>query len=107
MRSRILPSFVLTMRRMLASVPSTTYSRSPLTNTPHGVLKWFHCLRNFPFLIEHLHALVAAIADVEAAVRIDRDAVRLVELSGLGAFAAPPRQKRAVFRIFHDARVGA
>src|SRR5688572_31578526 len=39
--------------------------------------------QELPFLIEHLHALVAAIADIEAAIRIDRDAVRLVELSRL------------------------
>src|SRR5207248_5452422 len=41
-------------------------------------------------LIEHLDALVAAIADVEPSLRVDGDAVRLVELSRLGSL--PPHQ---------------
>src|SRR5439155_4075310 len=58
-------------------------------------------------LIEHLDALVAAIADVEPPLRIDGDAVRLVELSRLGPLAAPPSDELAVLRVLDYPRVGA
>ncbi len=62
-------------------------------------------------LVEHLDALVAAIGDVEPALGVDLDAVRIVELERQAAFgadaAAPRLDELAVLREAHQPVVAA
>src|SRR5258708_16382826 len=61
--------------------------------------------KEFSISIEDLDAAVAAVRDVNIVVRIDRDAVRGVELAGLVAGFAPGFEPVAVLVHFGDARI--
>src|SRR5215470_5593673 len=57
-------------------------------------------------LIENLDAVVAAVANEQAALRVHRDRVRPVKFAGARAFLAPGLDELAVLRELHDPRVG-
>ena len=59
----------------------------------------------FAVAVEHLHAMVLAIRDIDPAVGVGADVVHDVELAGTAARAAPREQQLAVGRIFVHARV--
>ncbi len=58
-------------------------------------------------VVEHLHPVVRAIGDVHVALRVDREAVRQVELARLrsGPLAADLLQEPSVLVVLHDAMV--
>ena len=58
-----------------------------------------------PLAVEHLDAPVAAVGDVDVALRVGGDRVRRVELAGLRALAAPRFQPFAVPVHLGDARI--
>ena len=59
----------------------------------------------FAVAVEHLHAVVLAVGDIDPAVGIGRDIVDDVELAGIGAGLAPGFEQLAVRRIFVDAGI--
>ncbi len=59
----------------------------------------------FAVAVEHLHAVVLAVGDIDPAVVIGGDIVDDVELAGIGAGLAPGFQELAVRRIFVDAGI--
>src|SRR5262249_24941507 len=63
-------------------------------------------LEKFPVLVEDLDAVVGAVADEDAALGVDGNRVRRVELSGRRAFLAPRLDELPVLRELDDARVG-
>ena len=56
-------------------------------------------------VVEHLHASVAAVADVDVAVRVHRHRVRQIQLPSLAAARAGLFDEAAVLVELHDARV--
>ena len=72
---------------------------------PHGRPGVFHLAHELAVRIEDLDALVLAIGHPEQPVRIDRDAVRDLELPGRRAFAAPRRDELPVLVELQDARI--
>src|SRR6266852_3020757 len=61
--------------------------------------------KEFSIGVENLDAAIAAIGDVNVIARIDGDAVRCVELTGLIAGFAPGLEPVSVFVDFCDARI--
>ena len=59
----------------------------------------------FAVAVEHLHAMVLAVGDIDPAVGIGGDVVDDVELAGIGARLAPGLQQLAVGRVFVDAGI--
>src|SRR6266481_7038480 len=59
----------------------------------------------FAVAVEHLHAVVLAVGDIDVAVGIGRDIVDDVELAGIGARLAPGLYELAVGRVFVDAGI--
>src|SRR6185295_12871177 len=59
----------------------------------------------FAVAVEHLHAVVLAVGDIDPAVGIGRDIMDDVELAGIGAGLAPGFQQLSVRRIFVDAGI--
>ena len=59
----------------------------------------------FAVAVEHLHAVVLAVGDIDPAVGIGRDIVDDVELAGIGARLAPGLEQFSVRRIFVDAGI--
>src|SRR5262249_11587433 len=55
--------------------------------------------------VEHLHAMVLAVGDIDPAVLVGGDVVRDVELPGIGPGGAPAHQVFAVGRVFVDAGI--
>ena len=62
--------------------------------------------QELPVLIEDLQPHVAAVGDEQAAARIEREAVRRLELAGRGPELAPRLDELAVLRDLRDARDG-
>src|SRR4249920_879773 len=58
-----------------------------------------------PVFVKHLDAIVRAIGDVDAAIFIDRDRVRRLELTVTGAARAPHQEKLAVLVELGHARI--
>ncbi len=50
----------------------------------------------FAVAVEHLHAVVLAVGDIDIAVGIARDVVHDVELAGIGARFAPAQHQLSV-----------
>src|SRR6185312_12344967 len=59
----------------------------------------------FAVAVEHLHAMVLAIGDIDPAIGVGRDVVHDVELPGIAARLAPGFQQLAVGRIFVHAGI--
>ena len=59
----------------------------------------------FAVAVEHLHAMILAVGDIDPAIGIGRDVVDDVELAGIGAGLAPAFEQFAVGRVFVDAGV--
>ena len=55
--------------------------------------------------VEHLHAMVLAVGDIDPAVVVGGDVVGDVELAGIGAGGAPAHQVLAVGRVLVDAGI--
>src|SRR6185437_15518525 len=62
-------------------------------------------LQELAFSVEHLDAVVLAVAHIDAVLRVDRDGVRGVEVAWLRPALAPSRYPIAVFIHLRDARV--
>src|SRR5258706_5081500 len=61
--------------------------------------------RRIEIVVEHLHARVAAVADIYQALGVNRDRVRRIELTGGAAPAADVSDESAALVVLHDARV--
>src|SRR6184192_152969 len=59
----------------------------------------------FAIAVEHLHAMVLAVGDIDPAIRIAADVMRDVELAGIGAGLAPGEQEFTVRAEFMDPRI--
>ena len=59
----------------------------------------------FAVAVEHLHAVVLAVGDIDPAVGVGDDVVDDVELAGIGAGLAPGLDQLAVGRVFVDAGI--
>src|SRR5215469_8569385 len=70
-----------------------------------GTAELFPLGEKFPVLVENLDAVVYAIADEQAALRVERDGVRLMKLAGTRSFAPPGLDEFSVLRKFDDAIV--
>ena len=85
---------------------SAEYRMSFLSmNKPLGLPNWVQLAMWLAVLVEDLHAVVLAVADEEAPLRIHRERVRVEKLSGSRARLAPRLDERAVFRELDDAVV--
>ena len=58
-------------------------------------------------LIENLNAIVAAVADEETPLGVERQRVGLIELDGPGSFLAHDRDQLSVLGELQNARIGA
>src|SRR5580692_1443968 len=59
----------------------------------------------FAVAVEHLHAVVLAIGDINPSIDVGDDVVDDVELAGIGARLAPCLQQLSIRRVFMDAGV--
>ena len=59
----------------------------------------------FAVAVEHLHAMVLAVGDIDLAVVVAGDVVDEVELSRPGAGLAPREQQFSIGRVFVDAGI--
>ena len=59
----------------------------------------------FAVAVEHLHAMVLAVGDIDPAVGVGGDIVHDVELAGIGAGLAPAFDQLAVRRVFVHAGI--
>ena len=73
--------------------------------TAHGAADVVVDRAQHQVVVEHLHAGVAAVGDVDVALRVDRDRVRRAELARLGAARADRLDEPAVLVVLDDARV--
>src|SRR5581483_9569688 len=65
----------------LLSAPATTQRARPVQIVPLRLV--------LAVAVEHLHAMILAVGDVDKAVGVGRDVVHDVELAGIGAGLAP------------------
>src|SRR5881398_3393065 len=72
---------------------------------PLGRPNCFHSAMK-PFLVEDLDAVVLAVADEQAALRIEGQGVRAVEFADARALFAPGFEELTVGVELHDARIG-
>ncbi len=72
---------------------------------PLGRLNWRISVDEIAVLVEDLDAVVVAVADVEPALGVEGERVRLVEFAGTGAELAPRLDQFAVLGEFEDAVV--
>ena len=90
------PEFADDERRLLAATAAAQRA-GPVQIVPLRLV--------FAVAVEHLHAVVLAVGDIDPAVGIGRDIVDDVELAGIGAGLAPGLQQLSVRRIFVDAGI--
>src|SRR5437762_2154622 len=83
------------------------YSRAAPTDLAHAIRTMQVVPLRLPFAVavEHLHAVVLAVGDIEPALRIAADIMRDVELAGIGAGLTPGAQEFTVDGEFMDARI--
>src|SRR5690242_8745723 len=77
-----------------------------LDNNPAGPAELLPLLHVVSVLVENLNAVVVAISHEQAALRVESQAVRQVELARASSLLAPGLDEFSVFREFHDAVVG-